>query len=290
MRTNPLLIVNPDSGRYSGRRIEYVIAELSRLGLTPRTVSVRTPKEAAHYLCVAGQQSGHPNIIVAAGDGTFNTVLNCVEPGTATLAVLPLGTSNVLAAELGIVSLDDGIQRIARGETRLLKVGQIQMGDARYYFGLMAGIGFDGAVVRDVGPFGKRLLKQGAFALSAFRNCLGWDRRCIEIVSPAGTFTCHTAVVCNVSRYGGDFMLAPDQTPFLPGFTLACVMGGERRTYLRLARDIFQGSVAANGDLLRLPATELEIRGAKPVQIDGDFVGYGPAKITTVPEFARIIV
>lgn len=290
MHSNPLLIVNPESGRYSGRRVGYVTAELSRLGLSPRIVSVRTPKEVARYLCGAGRQSGHPFIVVAAGDGTFNAVLNCVEPGRATLAVLPLGTSNVLAAELGIVSLDDGIQRIVRGEYRLLQVGQIKMGEASYYFGLMAGIGFDGAVVRDVGPFGKRVLKQGAFAFSALRNCLRWDRRCIEIDSPTGCFTCHTAVVSNVSRYGGNFMLTPDQTPFLPGFTLACVMGGQRRTYLRLAGDLFRGNVAANGDLLRLPATELEIRGTKPVQIDGDFVGYGPARITTVPQFARLIV
>lgn len=291
MHTNPLLIVNPDSGRYSGRRVEYVVAQLSRQGLAPRVVAVRTPGETARCLCSTGEYSDHPFIIVAAGDGTFNAVLNCVEPGTATLAVLPLGTSNVLAAELGIGSLDDGLARIASGRTRPLSIGVLEMGSGRRRFALMAGIGLDGAVVRDVGPLVKRFLGQGAFALSALRNSLAWEEReTIEAVTPAGNVICHTAVICNASRYGGDFTLAPDETPFSPGFTLVCVMDGKRHTYLRLAWDLFRGRVAKNGDLLRIRTAGLEIRGRKPIQIDGDFVGYGPAGITAVADFARIIV
>lgn len=286
----PLLIINPDSGSHTRRRVAHVVAELSRLGPAPRVVSVRTPREAALYFGSAGDAAEHPLIIVAAGDGTFNAVLNCIEAGRATLAVLPLGTSNVLATELGIASLDEGLARIAAGTTRPLSIGVLEMENASRRFALMAGIGLDGAVVRDVAPLGKRFLKQGAFALSALRNCLGWERECIEAVTPAGNVACHTAVVCNASRYGGDFILAPDETPFSPGFTLACVMGGERRTYLRLARDLFRGNVAKNGDLMRIPVAGLEIRGRRPIQVDGDFVGYAPARVTAVADFARIVV
>lgn len=290
MHTDPILIINPDSGSHTRRRVAHVVAELSRLGPAPRVVSVRTPRDAALYFGSIRAAAGYPLIVVAAGDGTFNAVLNCIEAGRATLAVLPLGTSNVLATELGIASLDDGLARIAAGRTRPLSIGLLEMEGGSRRFALMAGIGLDGAVVRDVGPFWKRFLKQGAFAISALRNCLGWERENIEAVTPAGNLACHTAVVCNASRYGGDFVLAPDETPFAPGFTLACVMGEDRRTYLRLAWDLFRGRVAKNGDLLRMSVSGLEIRGRRPIQIDGDFVGYGPARVTAVADFARIIV
>ena len=288
--TKPLLIINPDSGRYSRRRVGHVIGELVRLGLTPRIVSVRTPREAADYLCSTGPQSGRPFIIVAAGDGTFNAVLNCVEPGMATLAVLPLGTSNVLAAELGITSLDDGIQRIVRGVARPLPVGLLQLASGRHYFGLMAGVGLDGAVVRDVRPAEKRLLRQGAFALSALRNAWSWDRELVEVVSGGQRLRCHTVVVCNASRYGGDFILAPRGDLLAPGFTVACMTAGRRGSYLAMAWDLFRGRTERNRDMIRLTGTDVEIRGTKPIQIDGDFVGYGPARITAVADFARIIV
>src|SRR4051812_750356 len=120
MLSNSFLIVNPGSGRYSGSSARDLVAELTRLGLAPQVISARTPGEISRRLRSARSPSQRLFIIVAAGDGTFNAVLNSIQPGTATLAVLPMGTSNVLAAELGIRSLADGIGRIIRGDVRSL--------------------------------------------------------------------------------------------------------------------------------------------------------------------------
>jgi diacylglycerol kinase (ATP) len=290
MLTDPLLIVNPGSGRHSGRHVGHVTAELTRLGLVPRIVSARTPEETAHQVSSLRSVNQHPFIIVAAGDGTFNAVLNCIEPGTTTLAVVPLGTSNVLAAELGITSIDDGIQRIARSHVRPLPVGLLQLEGAHHYFGLMAGIGVDGAVVRDVRPGEKRLLKQGAFALSALRNACSWDREKMDALSGGACLSCHTVVVCNGTRYGGNFVLAPEGDLLSPGFTVTCVTADGPAGYLRIVRDLFRGRVECSRDMIRMVSCEVEIRGSKPIQIDGDFVGYGPARMTVVADFARIIV
>jgi len=122
------------------------------------------------------------------------------------------------------------------------------------------------------------------------RLCLAWDRETFQVVTPAGTIDCHTAVVCNAARYGGNLLLAPGQDPCSAGFTLACMRSGLRSSYLRLAWDLARGAIAGNGNLLRIPADSLEIRGKTPIQIDGDFIGYGPAVLTSLPGFARIIV
>lgn len=229
-------------------------------------------------------------VIVAGGDGTFNAVVNGLDPSTATLAVLPFGTSNVLAAEIGIKSIDDALDRIAGGKTRALSVGVIEFEEKSLRFVLMAGIGLDGAVVRDVWPLGKKLLKQGAYALSALKSLLAWDATIFELSTPEGDVTCHTAIICNAARYGGNFILSNESSPFISGLSAVCITGNGRRTYLKSALDLFRNKMESNKDLVRVHSSLFEVRGSRPIQIDGDFVGYGPARISELTDFARIIV
>jgi diacylglycerol kinase family enzyme len=196
----------------------------------------------------------------------------------------------VLAAEIGITSIEDGIMRIAAGKTKSLSLGLLEMETHSLRFVLMAGIGLDGAVVRDVWPFGKRLLKQGAYALSALKSMVEWDGTFIEISTAKENVTCHSAIFCNASRYGGNFILSPESTPFESGLSAVCITENKRRTYLNCAMDLFRGKTGASKNLVRLFSSTFEIRGTHPIQIDGDFVGYSPARISEHPDFARIIV
>ena len=267
-----------------------VVDSLKRSGLIPVIHPVRNPAEALPCCQAIRRVQEHPFIIVAAGDGTFNAVINGLGPGLSTLAVLPLGTSNVLAAELGISSLDDGIARICAGRTKPLSVGLLELAASRRYFALMAGSGVDGAVVGGIRAGEKRVLKQGAYVLSAFRAALAWDNEMQEIVADGKHCLCHTVVVCNASRYGGSFRFAPNGDLFRRGFEIACVTDSHRRGYLTIAGSILLGRRMPDTAITWLSATELEFRGAKPIQIDGDFVGRGPARITAVADFAQLIV
>src|SRR5512133_3729587 len=280
------LFINPCAGRYDRNRISTVIKQLHDAGLSPVACTVT---ETAAFRAI-NDSDERPLVIVAAGDGTINAVVNGLEPDRATLAILPMGTSNVLAAELGIRSIDDGICRILAGATRSLSVGVLELEPSSRRFVLMAGIGFDGAVVRDVWLPGKRFLKQGAYALSALRSALSWDTSLIELHTPEQSITCHSVVICNSARYGGSFVLAPETSIFSPGLTAVCVQKNSRRTYLQLACELFLGRSATSRTVLRIPVTDCGIRGVKPLQIDGDFIGYSPARVTTLTDFARIIV
>ena len=285
------LFVNPLSGSYARKRINNVITRLKNAGMSPTIFSVTTPDEINSCCLLINESEGDPMVIVAGGDGTFNAVVNGLQPSSAiTLAVLPLGTSNVLAAELGIKSVKNGIKRILKGKTRPLSLGLLELEQGSHRFVLMAGIGLDGTVVRDIWPLGKRLLKKGAYALSALISSFRWNRTLIEVTTEERRLECHSVIVCSASRYGGDFILAPEGDLFSPELTAICICKTERRNYVRLAYELFRGKADTSSERISIPATGLEIRGVKPVQIDGDFVGYTPARITTVPDFARIIV
>lgn len=286
----PYLFVNPLSGRYARRRISSVVNRLETAGLAPTVFSVTTPADALPVCRLINESGESPLIIIAAGDGTINAVVNGLQPGTATLAVLPLGTSNVLAAELGIRSVDDGISRIVAGRTRPLSLGVLELARSSHRFVLMAGIGIDGTVVRDVWPLGKRLLKQGAYALSAILGALTWDRSMISVQTAERKIDCHSVIVCSASRYGGNFIIAPGSDPFTPEFTAVCIRKNRRRTYLRLVLEMLLGRSDTSSEVLRIPTDGIEIHGTKPIQIDGDFIGYSPATLKTMAAFAHIIV
>jgi diacylglycerol kinase family enzyme len=284
------LFVNPLSGSYDPRCVTWIVSRLRESGLLPELFQVTTPAEAELRCRMINDTADAPLVIIAAGDGTINAVLNGLLPGAATVAILPLGTSNVLAREIGIRSVEDGVERIVAGRTRRLPLGFLELERSSHRFLLMAGIGVDGAVVRDVRPREKRLLKQGSYGLSAIRCAFRWEREMIRVITPDRTLACHGAIVCTASRYGGDFVLAPGGDLFSPEFTVVCILGSRRRDYLRLARDLFSGRAESSRELLRLTAREVEIQGVKPVQIDGDFIGYTPARLTTIADFARLVV
>lgn len=284
------LFVNPASGTHSAERLQLTLKRLNDHAIRPDVFQVRTPAEIYAY-CDRINEEHEPHLVIAAGgDGTFNAVVNGLKPGTATLALLPFGTSNVLAAEIGITSLDDALERISAGKTRPLSVGVIELEQRSHRFLLMAGIGLDGAVVRDVWPWGKKLLRQGAYALSALKSAIAWDSTLFEISTPEGGATCHTAIICNASRYGGNFILSPDSSPFAPGLSAVCITENKRRTYLSCALDLFRGRAETSVNMVRIHSSSFEVRGKQPIQIDGDFIGYGPARISELADFAKIIV
>jgi diacylglycerol kinase (ATP) len=284
------LIVNPVSGGYSAGKLGRVLTALSAGGLEVEILPTTCAEDAASFARRVCAERDKPLIIAGGGDGTFNQVLNGVAPGQATLAVLPLGTANVLARELGIVSPEDAVQRILRGTARPLTAGILECGESTRRFLLMAGIGLDGSVVAAVRESEKQLFGKGAYLLAAARQMRNWDRERIEVEADGRRLDCHSVIVCNAARYGGGFTIAPGADIFDPEFRVVCVTGATRRSYVKLARAVIAGKVAACREAMIFSAREVLVTGNKAVQVDGDACGHSPARIRAQAGFARLII
>ncbi|KAF0220362.1 MAG: diacylglycerol kinase catalytic [Geobacteraceae bacterium] len=284
------LIINPVSGHYSERKIREIAAMLVSHGLNPELLLTRGPDDATRFSRRICEEHGEPLIIAGGGDGTVNGVVNGLVPGKATIAVLPLGTANVLAKELGIRSIDDAVRRIVRGETRPLSAGLLKAGGLKRYFLLMAGIGFDGFVVEGVRGNEKKLLKEGAYILSALRRLRNWEKGQLEVLADGRRMECHSLIICNAAKYGGKFLLAPRADIFSPEFQVVCIKSDARTALLKLVLSTLLGKTGETGDVLRFTTSELAISGAKAVQVDGDFCCYSPVKIRAVAGFARLVI
>lgn len=265
------------------------MAGLMLSGLEPALLPTRSPLDPTLFASRLCAEMPDPLILVAGGDGTVNAVLNGLVPGAATLGVIPLGTSNVLARELKIHSIDDALRRVALGETRSVPVGELECAGQKRRFLLMAGIGVDGAVVRGVRLREKRAVGKAAYALSALRLLLAWDSRELQVVGDGRSLSCHSVIACNAGKYGGDFLLAPKADIFSPGFQVVCITGG-RLTYLKLFLLLSLGRLAASRSVTVFEAHELEVSGSKAVQLDGDYFGSGPLRLRSIPDFVRLIV
>ncbi|GFO54571.1 diacylglycerol kinase [Geomonas sp. Red276] len=283
------VIVNPTSGSYSQPKVDRIMATLKEGGLEPQllpTASAADPALFAARLCA---EEGDPLIVVAGGDGTVNGILNGLAPGAATLAVVPMGTSNVLARELKIATIEDALARVVAGSSRPVSVGEISCGGEPRRFLLMAGVGVDGAVVEGVRLAEKKRFGKGAYALSAFRVMRDWDRGSLTVTGGGKSVECHSVIVCNAARYAGDFMLAPQADLFARGFQVICIKGG-RTGYFKLFLLLLAGRVAEGSGVTVFTADELEISGNKAVQCDGDYFGCAPLRLRSLDDFMRVIV
>lgn len=282
------LIVNPTSGSYRQEKVAGIISGLEQRGFQPRLLLTGSAADPARFAARICAEEADPLIVVAGGDGTVNGVLNGVVPGKATLGVVPLGTANVLARELKIVSLEDALNRLARGACRPISAGEMEYDGQKRRFVLMAGAGLDGAVVRGVRLCEKRWLGKGAYLLSAIRALCAWDRSELEVTGAGRSLRCHGVIVCNAAKYGGAFVLAPRADLFSPGFEVVCISGGRVR-YLMLALMLVSGRIASSRSITVFSADCVALSAGKAVQLDGDYFADTPARIRTIPDLVRLV-
>jgi len=124
--------------------------------------SKRAPREVQRAI-----KQGAGLIIAWGGDGMVQRCIHALHCAKASLAVIPAGTSNLFATNLGIErNITEAVRVALRGDKRRLDVGRFD-GER---FAVMAGVGFDAAMIRDAGRGRKDRLGRAAYVLSGAGN------------------------------------------------------------------------------------------------------------------------
>ena len=274
MAKEAVIIGNPNSGSAGEEGYLESFAEVLRAGgLTVEVLNTERPDHATELAAEAGDRL----VVAAGGDGTVNEVVNGLSQG-ATLGILPLGTANVLARELGLpLRPEDACERILTGTTFRMDVGVAtdREGTERR-FTCMAGIGFDAEVVREVGPRLKRYLRSLAFPLVALTVYLRGGLPEVRILDGDNVHVAQFAIVANGRYYGGEFETAEGASLTSGGLEVVLVekVGSLMRPDV-LARILAKSpldrttkSFASRGRIVAEPPTA---RGGRvPVQLDGE--------------------
>ncbi|HEY3396921.1 MAG TPA: diacylglycerol kinase family protein [Armatimonadota bacterium] len=131
---------------------------LATAGLPAEIVVAGDWAEAARVAREA-VQDGYQQVIAAGGDGTVNAVANGLQGSAAALGVLPLGTGNILAYNLGVERLPAALEALRENRCGRLDLGCVN----GRYFAAVAGVGFDAQVAHRVHPLWKQQIGRVAF-------------------------------------------------------------------------------------------------------------------------------
>src|SRR5579883_205195 len=292
-RISAVIIANPVSGSFPRHHHNYndTLAYLEACGWQVELWLTSGPGDA-RVLARRAVKRNISLVIAAGGDGTINEVIQELVGSETALGVLPMGTVNVWAREVGI-PLDDAKAReiLVHGQTRRIDLGRA---NGRYFL-LMAGIGVDGEVAQAVERKPLKRLGVLGYALAALwfgTGYLGFPLTLkVDEAAPIRTRALEV-IVGNTRLYAGAFqftwMARCDD-----GLLDLCMVHKRGR----LGRLVVLFDFALNREQRRLwvrysTFKSLTIETPEPVaiQVDGDPAGHTPATFTVAPGALKVIV
>ncbi len=272
-----LVIHNPVAGQCNRHRYREVLRHLRLLGCQ---VAVRETggRGDAERFAREAREADYDAMVVAGGDGTINEAANGLIGSDLPLAVLPLGTANVLANEIGMPKGPAAIARaIAEGPARPVHFG---LANGRCFL-MMAGIGFDAHVVANVDPRLKRFVGKLAFFAEVFTRMAQFPFRPYRVTVDGRPYEAASAVIANGHFYGGRFTCAPLARLDDPLLQVCLFTGSGRWRVLRYGLWLMLGRLPHLPDVLVVPGVRVTAEGAigEPVQGDGDVIGAAPLSV-----------
>jgi len=250
-----------------------VLGVLERAGLPdatwiPTTAADPGPGQARQALA-----DGAELVVVCGGDGTVRSVATVLAGTGVPMALLPSGTGNLLARNLEIpLEVEAAAHVAATGRTAAVDVGRTDDGEC---FLVMAGTGFDAAMLRDTSDQAKVWLSWAAYVLAGTRHLRGplatYD---LEIDGVAVRRQGRGVLIGNVSALQAGLELLPGALPDDGLLDVAVLAPQGLRDWFRLARRVGIGRAPGDTVLERWTARSVTVRSepAQPVQYDGDLV------------------
>src|SRR5476651_1571396 len=295
-----LLIRNPLAGRRRRGLVEAVMRHVREAGWTIDLVDT-TAAGDARRIAETCDAARYAVIAVAGGDGTINEVVNGLARRggeTPALAIVPLGTANVLAQELGLVFKAAALANtMMTGRALLVRPGEAcSAGDPRC-FSLMAGAGFDAKVVAGVSVLLKRRLGKAAYVWRSLVEARRYRpvRYAVEI--DGARYEAASVIVSRSRLYAGPYVVAPLAALGEPLLHVCLFERWGRSQTLRFGLALLLGRLPRTSGFRVIAGHDVRIsvlsdageQRLQPVQIDGDDALTLPISINVAAGTVRLL-
>jgi len=252
-------------------------------------------------LAAEAVREGFEVVVAAGGDGTLNEVLNGIgdEPdgfAHARLAVLPLGTVNVFAREIGMpLDLRRAWAVIRRGRESAIDLPQVEFGapdkPQRRWFAQLAGAGLDAHAVELVDWNLKKKIGFFAYVVGALRALRATQSK-ISTEHNSQTMTGEQVLIGNGRLYGGPFAVFPEAS-LSDGLLDVCVFPRVTwATVLSCGWGLVAGRLHESGGARHFQAESFSLTAPTrtALELDGEMVGELPARFSVHRQLLRAIV
>ncbi len=305
------LIYNPASGQHSGRRSSYIqsaLAVLRDAGIEAEALETHSPGSGKSLALAAVRQS-FDAVLACGGDGTVHEVLQSLVGTNVALGVVPLGTANALAQNLGL-GRDPikAVRALIAARPTEVPVGRIffqEQNGARgwRYFTVAAGIGADALLMSSMDPALKRRFGYALYMVQAFKI---WASHPFPLFDASFSIDgdamprveqVSQLLAIRIRSFGGALgVLAPGATLHKKDLTLVAFKTRSRLQYLRFLLATLAGRQTYSRTIELLDADAVECRasnGSKTrvfVEADGEVLGVLPARIELARETLTLLV
>ncbi len=215
-------------------------------------------------------KDGATLLFIWGGDGMVQRCIDALRGLDVAVAILPAGTGNLLATDLGIPkNIQKAVDIGLNGERRKLDVGIVN-GER---FAAMAGSGFDAIMIRDTSDTAKEELGRLAYFRSSLKAMQARSVRMRIRIDGAkwfkGKATC--ALIGNIGKLTGGIPVFFDASPFDGQLDIGVVTAKNAWEWLRVFVEIAKGGDARSALLERTRAKKIDIklRKARPYELDG---------------------
>ena len=295
--TTAFVVGRRRKGGHVGGVVREVRATLERAGWKVDSAVVDQKSDLSRYARRAVKRDCHV-VVVVGGDGAVNQVATALTGTPVALGIIPTGTGNLLAGNLGIPRrLDRAMETVLSGTGRRIDVGQATVGGKSHNFTVACGIGFDADVMRSTGRRSKRRWGKLAYFVSAIAASGRIGNMTHEITLDGVTTETQAAQVI-VANFGRMMAGLSPRRPVLPDDGLLEVIvvraSGPIPALPAAWEALRQADLgdSSGGRAFRAQAQEVRIATAQPrlVEIDGNVVGRTPVDVSILPAALSVIV
>lgn len=291
-RTGITLVVNPAK---AGDDLDALTDELTRrcaeAGLPAPVVLTTSVEDPGLGQARQAVEDGAGLVLAAGGDGTVRAVAEALAGTGVPLGVVPLGTGNLLARNLGLpIARADAIETALLGRDRAIDVGRLDDGTV---FAVMAGAGFDAAMMREAPEGLKAAVGWPAYIVGGVRS-LRRDRVSLELRldgRPPVHARVRTVLIGNMGKLQGGLELLPDAAPDDGVLDVVVVSPRRAADWVVL---IWRGLTRSRRTDHRMRTyqaghVDVRLRRRQPRQVDGDLIEPGLRLVATVEPGALVV-
>ena len=283
------LIINPISGTESKKNIPEEVAAAFDQRKYDIFIRITGYPDHATEIALEAAEKKYKNVLVAGGDGTVNEVAKALIHSDTALGIIPFGSGNGLARELGIpMDPEKAIDIILRAHTRTIDYG---IANGHIFF-CTCGFGFD-AFISDRFAEGKKRGPLG-YVRNILESVVDFRSEEYEITSDNETITERAFILtcANASQYGNDAHIAPGASMDDGMMNVSILKPLNAIEIPQTTLQLFTNNIDKNSKMTSLVTRNLLIKRSRAgvMHVDGEPVNTGnEIKVETIHQGLKVL-
>jgi diacylglycerol kinase (ATP) len=292
------VVLNPVAGRGAAEDVRRAFERLFPADRTACEIHETVRDERIAEVVGDAVARGCDLVVAAGGDGTVSAVANGLVGSDVPLGIIPMGTANVLARELGIPVDLESACRLVAGEHSTTRIDAMRVGGECYF--TQVGVGIDALMIRDTRREDKRRFGRVAYLWTAFTSLLGFQPRRFVLTTDGHEYRGRASqiVVANCGILGQPpFRWGPDIHPDDGHLDVCVIRARSVLDYVTISGRVLTGRHRSSPHIRYLQAHREVVIAARhthhqplPVQGDGEIIGQTPVTVGVVAGAVAVVV